>query len=267
MIRIVNRWIALAPCSVVLLSGCCTAAKAVRSPAIATQQDVAQRIQRARATRAGTFSRLDRRTLKFEGHISQGAYQDYLRAIDDGIETLVINSPGGDVYEAVRIGTDMAKRSLTVIVDGVAGSSAANYLFAAGRRKVLRTGFVGFHGNAKALLAAGTQREEIIKAARRAKFSQQQLDKILSELQARLAEIERLEKELFSNLGISQGLFDLTQDPGKGLRQSLGIRFEFLLPSLRTMERFGIRNVGVVLILITRPPAEERQRTSADAAA
>lgn len=41
----------------------------------------------------------------------------------------------------------------------------------------------------------------------------------------------------------SQKLFDLTQIEAKGLSQELNLNFEFLLPSLRTMEQFGIRHV------------------------
>ena len=53
----------------------------------------------------------------------------------------------------------------------------------------------------------------------------------------------KLEKELFGGLGISQKLFDITQEEAKGLPPELNLNFEFLLPSIRTMENFGILNV------------------------
>ena len=109
-----------------------------------------ENIKRARGMAQGIFSRLSKNTLKFEGRIERGTYEKYHEAIDDNVKTLVINSSGGDSYDGVRIGLDLVKRNVDVIVDGLAGSSAANYLFTAGRHKTICRGFVGFHGNAGA---------------------------------------------------------------------------------------------------------------------
>jgi hypothetical protein len=57
------------------------------------------------------------------------------------------------------------------------------------------------------------------------------------------ATTKKLEEEFFTKLGISQKLFALTQMDAKGLSQELNLNFEFLLPSLRTMEKFGIHHV------------------------
>lgn len=70
-----------------------------------------ENIKRARARTQGDFVRLDRYTLKFEGHIDRGTYEKYLGAIDDQVRILVINSSGGDSYDGVRIGLDLAKRT------------------------------------------------------------------------------------------------------------------------------------------------------------
>ena len=86
-----------------------------------------ENIKRARSITQGTFVRFDKNTLKFEGHIERGTYAKYLEAIDGEVKAMIINSSGGDTYDGVRIGLDMAKRNIDVIVDGVAGSSAANY--------------------------------------------------------------------------------------------------------------------------------------------
>ena len=205
-----------------------------------------ENIERARAKAQGTFVRLDRNTLKFEGYIDRGSYKDYLDAIDDEVKTLIINSTGGDTYDGVRIGLDMIKRNIDVIVDGVAVSSGANYLFTAGKRKTICRGFVGFHGNANAALdkkeleeSMRTLRSESAKIG----MDQGQIEESVRENLAVWDETKKLEKEFFAKLGISQELFDITQEEGKGLSQKMKMNFDFLLPSMRTMEKFGIRNV------------------------
>jgi hypothetical protein len=63
-----------------------------------------ENIKRAKSIAQGTFVRLDKNTLKFEGHIDTGTYAKYLEAIDDDeVQTLIINSSGGDSYNCVHI--------------------------------------------------------------------------------------------------------------------------------------------------------------------
>jgi hypothetical protein len=72
---------------------------------------------------------------------------------------LVINCLGGDTYSGVKMGLDIQKRKLNVIVEGLAVSSAANYLFLAGEEKIIKNGVVGFHGNAQALLKKNSRKQ------------------------------------------------------------------------------------------------------------
>jgi hypothetical protein len=202
-----------------------------------------ENIERARAKPEGTFVRLDKSTLKFEGHIDRGSYDEYLHAIDDDVKTLIINSSGGDTYDGVRIGLDMAKRNIDVIVDGVAGSSAANYLFTAGKHKTICRGFVGFHGDANAALDKKTLEETLRSLSAKNGVDQEQIEKSVKETLAVMDATIKIEKEFFAKLGISQELFDITQEEAKGLSQKTNLHFDFLLPSIRTMEKFGIRNV------------------------
>jgi hypothetical protein len=203
-----------------------------------------ENIKRARSITQGTFVRFDKNTLKFEGYIERGTYAKYLEAIDGEVKTMIINSSGGDTYDGVRIGLDMAKRNIDVIVDGVAGSSAANYLFNAGKSKTICRGFVGFHGNAGAVKE---DRKALARSFRafsaKAGASREQIAKTLQEFMKVKDETVKLEKEFFTKLGISQKLFAVTQKESKGLAPELNLKFEFLLPSVKTMEKFGIRNV------------------------
>ena len=143
----------------------------------------------------------------------------------------------------MRIGLDLARRAIDVIVDGVAGSSAANYLFTAGRHKAICRGFVGFHGNAGASGDKKALEESIRSAAAKTGVGREQIEKAVQEALATTEATQKLEKEFFTQLGISQKLFDITQRDAKGLSPDLNLNFEFLLPSIRTMEQFGIRNV------------------------
>lgn len=202
-----------------------------------------ENIERARATVQGTFVRLDRSTLKFEGHIDRGTYEQYLGAIDDDVKTLVVNSSGGDSYDGVRIGLDMAGRNIDVIVDGTACSSAANYLFTAGKRKKICRGFVGFHGNAGAIKDRKALEESLRAAAAKCGVSREEIGKVVEATLAVTDTTVKLEKEFLARLGVSQQLFDITQEDGKGLARDVRLDFEFLLPSIQTMERFGIRGV------------------------
>jgi ATP-dependent protease ClpP protease subunit len=202
-----------------------------------------ENVKRARSIENGTFVRLDKDTLKFEGHINRGTYAKYLEAIDDEVKTLIINSSGGDSYDGVRVGLDMAKRKIDVIVDGVAASSAANYLFTAGKHKTICRGFVGFHGNAGAIKNKKALARSIRASATNAGASREHIAKLLKETMKTTNETAKLEKELFSKLGISQKLFDVTQTESKGLAPELNLAFEFLLPSIKTMKRFGMRHV------------------------
>ena len=203
-----------------------------------------ENVQRARAMSPGIFVRLDQNTLKFEGHIDRGTYKSYLDTVDDNVKTLVINSSGGDSYDGVRIGLDLAKRNMEVIVDGVAGSSAANYLFTAGKHKKICRGFVGFHGNAGAAKQKEALEESIRNSAAKTGLNREQIERTVKETLAITEETITLEKEFFTKLGISQKLFDITQLDSKGLDPDMKINFEFLLPSIGTMEKFGIRNVA-----------------------
>ena len=100
----------------------------------------------------GEFTRINKNILKFEGYIVRNSYPEYLKNIDSDVKVLVINCLGGDTYSGVKMGIDIQKRELKVIVEGLAVSSAANYLFLAGKEKIFKNGVVGFHGNAQAVL-------------------------------------------------------------------------------------------------------------------
>ncbi|MBU0573080.1 MAG: hypothetical protein KKH83_01230 [Candidatus Margulisbacteria bacterium] len=189
---------------------------------------------------AGTFERVSPDTLKFEGYIDKDSYQKYRMYIDDDVTTFIINSPGGDTNSGVKMGLDMLTRNLNVVIEGVAASSAANYLFLAGARKTIKQGFVGFHGNSQALVADAGGFDGLKEDMRQQyKVTNEYFEKFKKEIEESIA----LEKEFYGRLDISQDLFDITQEPGKGMPVEEGQGFDFLLPSPDTMKCFGIKNV------------------------
>ena len=154
---------------------------------------------------------------------------------------LVINCLGGDTYSGVKMGIDIQKRKLKIIVEGFAVSSAADYLFLAGKEKIIKNGVIGFHGNAQAVLKQAGGFDSMKKEMKeKYKVSDEYFETFEKEQQ----ETIKLEKEFYKKLDIPQQLFDITQTDGKGLASELKEDFDFLLPSLVTMKKFNIKNIS-----------------------
>jgi ATP-dependent protease ClpP protease subunit len=189
----------------------------------------------------GQFIRVNKNILKFEGYIVRNSYPEYLKNIDNDVKVLVINCLGGDTYSGVKMGIDIQKRKLKVVVEGLAVSSAANYLFLAGEEKIIKNGVVGFHGNAQALLQQAGGFDGMKKEMKeKYKMSDEYFETFEKEQQ----ETIKLEKEFYNKLDIPQQLFDITQTENIGLTPELKGEFDFLLPSLVTMKKFNIKNVS-----------------------
>lgn len=66
------------------------------------------------------------------------------------IDTLIVDSAGGEIVAGMDFGDFVLERQLNVTVEGVCLSSCANYVFPAGRRKAILPGsVVAWHGSAK----------------------------------------------------------------------------------------------------------------------
>lgn len=112
-----------APCAVVLLAALAAASIAVASPA-----DEAV----------------------FNGPIDASTVQAFMtRYQGRSIRRVVVESPGGDVLQAIELANWMLDHEVDVEVAGACASSCANYLFAAGRHRVIDDGgIVIWHGSA-----------------------------------------------------------------------------------------------------------------------
>ncbi len=94
----------------------------------------------------------DAHTIKFVGETSvQNAslFEDLLAKNPEAIDTLIINSTGGDVIGGMQIGRLVNKYGLSVIVPNFCVSSCANYIVAASDNVTIEKGaLLGWHGGA-----------------------------------------------------------------------------------------------------------------------
>lgn len=131
------------------------------SPAATTPQPRPPDIERARAEPATV--RVQGDTIYYTGNLSEAssaAFDAAVAGIGRGALTrIVISSGGGDTVEGRHIGRWVRDRALVVEVDVICFSSCADYVFPAGRARVIRAdAFVGWHGNERQfdVLAART---------------------------------------------------------------------------------------------------------------
>jgi hypothetical protein len=91
----------------------------------------------------------DRGALGYSGEITAEGLRDLIELDDGSATTLMIRSPGGDVRAGMIFGDWVDARGLDVVVVDYCVSSCANYVFMAGKRKlVLPGGVVAWHGDA-----------------------------------------------------------------------------------------------------------------------
>ena len=88
-------------------------------------------------------------TIAFTGYIDADTVTAFIaKHRAETVERIVVESEGGDVREALVLANWIVDRGLDVEVRKVCASSCANYLFAAGRRKIIEDGgIVIWHGS------------------------------------------------------------------------------------------------------------------------
>jgi len=118
-------------------------------------------IERARAEPA--LVRVQGDTLYYTGNLSKASSAAFVAAVAGirrgQLTRLVISSGGGDTIEGRHVGRWVRDMALVVEVDVICFSSCADYVFPAGRARVIRAdAFVGWHGNERQfdVLAART---------------------------------------------------------------------------------------------------------------
>lgn len=89
----------------------------------------------------------DNKTLYFRGDIDAHEFKRFTHFFHKNINNFVVNSSGGDIKQAILIAEVLSKNAIKVIVDGVCGSSCANYYFVSGKqREIRKNSFLLYHG-------------------------------------------------------------------------------------------------------------------------
>lgn len=78
--------------------------------------------------------------LRLTGAIRPGDEARFDAALRPTTRRLTVNSAGGAASAALAMAQRIEARGLTVVVDGICASSCANYLFAAGKLRIVRPG-------------------------------------------------------------------------------------------------------------------------------
>lgn len=184
------------------------------------------------------WERVNGSTVSLKGEILEGSFKEFLNVFDETIRQVVLNSRGGDTYEAIQIGRVLKNAEVDILVRGLCLSSCANYLFLAGKKKIIENGIVGFHGNTIALIE---ELGGIEKAVSSVFPSSHRIQVNAVDFRRRTKKTMEWEKEFLEALDIPQEFFSQTQRADKGMYN--GESYDFLLPDRGTFEKYNIQNI------------------------
>ncbi|WP_374660273.1 hypothetical protein [Inhella sp.] len=178
---------------------------------------------------------------------SQAAFDTAVAGIGRGqLTRLVIRSGGGDTAAGRHVGRWVRDMALVVEVDVICFSSCADYVFPAGRARVIRAdAFVGWHGNERQfeVLAArrgGRLADELSRYAP-PNLTPSQRAAFVQDFQALLAVTRPDEDDFYARLGLSDAFAVcavgdvLEKRPGYAGQKGWGF-------SLDDMARLGLRH-------------------------
>jgi len=186
-------------------------------------------------------------TVIYAGKISEKRVDLLLNTVKGKkIETLIINSGGGEINAAMKMGHWVFDNSIDVVVDGICMSSSANYVFTAGRRKTIKNGsIVAWHGNAlqKSGMSEKDIRESVIKAFNelpedeKKKNLEDLVKESIEQMRGYMADSIKRQAAFFSKIGVDEYVCRIGNE-------EYGAR-DFFILSKEDMGRFGITNVTV----------------------
>ena len=185
-------------------------------------------------------------TATYAGKISQPNVELFLDAIrGEPLTTLVISSSGGEINAGMTMGSWVFDNRIDVIVEQMCMSSCANYVFSAGRRKIIKPGaIVAWHGNAlqESGMSEGDVRTSVIKAFDRLPESEkakldlpEQIRRAIEQMSRYRVESIRRQTDFFQKIGVDESVCRIGND-------KYGAR-DFFILSVEDMARFGIDNV------------------------
>lgn len=192
---------------------------------------------------------VDGATLTYRGPLHKEGVAELLDAAAAAREpprTLVITSTGGDIEAGMQLGNWIFDRELDVHIPEYCISSCANYVFTAGKHKVLGpTALVIWHGGAtQEGLASGSPCQYLETPG--VPCDEQ---KLKATLEAMVERVQRLEADFFDRIGVTQLITVLGQWPQYDCSGTLGEgRFRYIgwYYSIADLEKLGVNDVSVV---------------------
>lgn len=185
-------------------------------------------------------------TATYEGEISRAANaQLFSQAAEahKAIETLHITSRGGDVEAGIELGDWVYDRNVDVHVSRLCASSCANYVFTAGRGKVLeKTALVAWHGGS--LQEGLLDVPDCVAGEWFEKYFACDAEAFLEEAAASLSAAKASEDAFYRKIGVDQRITILGQLPEYAC-DNAGTT-EGWYYSVSDLRLFGVENVEVI---------------------
>lgn len=171
----------------------------------------------------------------YDGPISaEHNRQFFERLAGRPLQRLSITSSGGDVAAAIALGEWVFAQRLDVEVPDYCLSSCANYVFPAGRRKIIRAAaVVAWHGNYRHLEQTGLWRHDVAVRMRREGEDEQTATRYVRE---QLEYLVGLERDFFARIGVDEYLCWVAKLPPYNVP-------DYYFLSTHAMARFGVDQV------------------------
>lgn len=174
-------------------------------------------------------------TAYYRGSISAEHNREFFAALAGRpLRRLSITSGGGDVAAAIALGEWVHARTLDVEVPDYCLSSCANYVFPAGRNKLIHPGaVVAWHGNYRHLQETGLWRDDVMTRMQRYGEDEQAATR---HVRAQVEELVGLERDFFARIGVDDRLCWIGKLPPYNVP-------DYYFLSTRDMARFGVVQV------------------------
>ena len=160
-------------------------------------------------------------TVFYMGAISDEANQQFARLLDNSTKTLKISSRGGEIMLGMDLGEIIFENDLNVEVDTFCFSSCANYVFPAGKTKILhKNSLLGWHGGAMQKMVFDDAQTEIA-------------------YKSYIEPAQKRETEYFKKIGVSQiSTIYGQRDEFASFEPCAGWSY-----SVQAMEKLGMKNI------------------------
>lgn len=181
----------------------------------------------------------------FNGRITDEKVDAFIAANEahlPGAHVLSLSSSGGEVLAAIKLARWVRKNDLDVRVRLMCMSSCANYVFPAGRKKIIDPhALVVWHGSAeqKNFREAQARYDELLAAQQTRELSADERLLLESGRQNYDAMIRyrAAQRDFFAEIGVDEGITRLGQEP-------VDYHVYGWTASLKAMARFGIEGVS-----------------------